>query len=405
MNLLIQSKNATILPVLIAATLACFALAPTAGALCQHGCDISLGNTFLGDNALLNDTTGYGDTAIGSTALLNNTSGQNSTAIGVQALYSNTIGNDNTGTGAFALYANTTGGGNTATGEGALSTNTSGFNNTAIGVAALNSATTPNENTAAGAGALRFDTTGANNTGIGTNALYNDTTGSGNTAVGHFAGMNRTTGSNNIDIGNVGVPGESNAIRLGTGGTQTATYIAGIATTPLATGDALAVGITPDGQLGVRACSARYKENIEPMDKASEAIHLLQPVTFRYKKELDPAGIPQFGLVAEEVEKVHPDLVARDEQGKPYAVRYEAVNAMLLNEFLKEHRKGEQQDRKIEELEWRTQQQGTTVTELRSQVQALTAAFKEQAAQMQKVSDQVRMSSSEAASHLLASKQ
>ena len=157
--------------------------------------------------------------------------------------------------------------------------------------------------------------------------------------MGVVAGFNLTTGDNNIDIGNGGVAGEAGIIRIGTAGTQTATFIAGIREAPLAHGAAVAVGITADGQLGVRASSARFKEAIKPMDKASEAIFSLQPVTFRYKKELDPQALPQFGLVAEQVAKVNPDLVARDAEGKPFTVRYEEVNAMLLNEFLKEHRK------------------------------------------------------------------
>jgi len=161
-------------------------------------------------------------------------------------------------------------------------------------------------------------------------------------------------------------------IRIGTEGTHTATYIAGIKEAPLVHGAALAVGITTDGQLGVRASSARFKEAIKPMDKASEAVLALKPVTFHYKKELDPDGVPQFGLVAEDVEKVNPDLVARDEQGRPYTVRYEAVNAMLLNEFLKEHRK-------VEKLEATVAQQRkdfeAAVTELKRQIQKVSAQF------------------------------
>ena len=159
---------------------------------------------------------------------------------------------------------------------------------------------------------------------------------------------------------------------------QKNTYIAGIYGVTVSRG--IGVIIDPDGHLGTTTSSAHYKEAIQPMDKASEAIHALKPVTFRYKKELDPEGIPQFGLVAEDVAKVNPDLVARDEEGKPYTVRYEAVNAMLLNEFLKEHRKGEQQDRKIEELE-------ATVAKLQS-------ALKEQAAQIRKVNDKVEINRS-----------
>ena len=155
--------------------------------------------------------------------------------------------------------------------------------------------------------------------------------------MGFEAGCNRTTGSNNIDIGNKGAAGKSNVIRIGTNGTQKNAYIAGISGVTVAGG--VGVIIDSDGHLGTVVSSARFKDEIKPMDKASEAILALKPVTFRYKHELDPEGIPQFGLVAEQVEKVNPDLVARDAEGKAYTVRYEAVNAMLLNEFLKEHRK------------------------------------------------------------------
>jgi len=183
---------------------------------------------------------------------------------------------------------------------------------------------------------------------FGFSALDANTTGNGNIALGSLAGASLTTGSNNIDIGNAGLAGESSTIRLGTIGTQTATFIAGISGVPI--GGGVPVAINSSGQLGVRASSARFKEAIKPMDKASEAILGLKPVTFRYKHELDPDGIPQFGLVAEEVEKVNPTLVARDEQGKPYTVRYEAVNAMLLNEFLKARRQIDAQQKQIEAL-------------------------------------------------------
>jgi hypothetical protein len=166
--------------------------------------------------------------------------------------------------------------------------------------------------------------------------------------LGYLAGKNLTTGDNNIDIGNQGVPGEANTIRIGTLGTQTATYLAGIygKTVPKST----PVFVNSDGKLGTITSSARFKDEIKSMDNASEAILALNPVTFRYKKEFDPEGIPQFGLVAEEVEKVNPALVVRDAAGKPYTVRYEAVNAMLLNEFLKEHRKMEQLKKQVERL-------------------------------------------------------
>ena len=225
-------------------------------------------------------------------------------------------------------------------------------------------------NTAIGVETLVRNTTGSSNTALGFFALINNTTGNNNIAVGEHAGSNLTIGSNNIDIGNFGKVGESNKIRIGTTGIQKATFIAGIRGVTVASGVGVIVGT--DGKLGTVVSSARFKEAIKPMDKASETILALQPVTFRYKHELDPDGIPQFGLVAEEVEKVNPDLVARDDDGKPYTVRYEAVNAMLLNEFLKEHRK-------VEELE-------ATVTQLQ-------AAFKTQAAQIQKVSSQLAAAS------------
>ena len=208
------------------------------------------------------------------------------------------------------------------------------------------------------------NTTGTNNTACGVSALSNNTTGSSNIALGASAGSNLTKGSNNIDIGGLGVAGESDTIRLGKAGVQTATFITGIRGATVAGG--VSVMVDGVGHLGTITSSARYKDAIKPMDKASEAILSLKPVTFRYKKDLDPNAIPQFGLVAEQVEKVNPDLVARDEEGKPYTVRYEAVNAMLLNEFLKEHRK-------VEELE------ATVVAQqkdFKSQIAALTATLK-----------------------------
>jgi trimeric autotransporter adhesin len=227
-----------------------------------------------------------------------------------------------------ALYNNSIGSENTAEGYGALYSNTSGLNNTAAGFQALYS-----------------NTTGGSNTAAGLNALFFNSTGSNNIALGFGAGASLTTGSNNIDIGNAGVGGESNTIRIGTSGTQTATYIAGIRGVAIA--GPQPVGINADGQLGVRASSAKFKEEIETMGNASEEILALRPVTFRYKKELDPKRAPQFGLVAEEVARVAPDLVTTDAESKPFTVRYEEVNAMLLNEFLKEHRRVESLEKAI----------------------------------------------------------
>jgi hypothetical protein len=260
--------------------------------------------------------------------------------------------------------------------------NIAGNDNTAAGYGAMLFNTTGNQNTGTGYFAVYQNTTGNNNTGHGYSALLNNTTGVGNIALGSFAGSNLTTGDNNIDIGNQGVAAEANTIRIGTVGTQTNTYMAGIHRTTVAKG--VAVIIDSTGHLGTKGSSERLKDAIKPMDKASEAILALKPVTFRYKQELDPEGVSQFGLVAEEVEKVNPDLVARDDQGKVYTVRYDAVNAMLLNEFLKEHRKVEQQEATITQLK----------EDFRVTVARLSERLEEQASQIQKVSAQVEMSRS-----------
>jgi hypothetical protein len=312
----------------------------------------------------------------------------NNTAEGDDALFSLTTGTENTALGFGALYSNTTGDSNTATGSLALFSNTTGVRNTANGFVALANNTTGERNTATGRGALANNTTGSSNTASGFNALRENTTGNSNIGLGNFAGSNLTTGDNNIDIGNVGVAGEANTIRIGTQGTQTATFIAGINGTAIGGGGST-VRVDANGQLGTAPSSARFKQNIHPMDKASEAIHALKPVTFHYKKELDPEGIPQFGLVAEEVAKVNPALVARDDKGKVYTVRYEAVNAMLLNEFLKEHRKVEAQQATITQLKSTVAQQKK---DFQATVAQLTARLDEQAAQIQKVSAQIELS-------------
>src|SRR5262249_40795260 len=286
-----------------------------------------------------------------------------------------------------ALNSNTTANYNTATGVNALLANTAGNGNTANGVQTLQSNTTGIGNTATGVNALLSNTTGDNNAASGRHALYYNTTGSNNIALGTNAGVNLTTGSNNIDIGNHGIAGESSAVRIGTAGAQTNTFIAGIAGVAV-TGSPVAVNSS--GQLGVAPSSARFKEQIEPMDRSSEAILFLKPVTFRYKEELDPDKIPQFGLVAEEVEKVNPDLVARGEDGKVMTVRYDAVNAMLLNEFLKEHRKVEEQQSAISELkaalakqQKQIEGQNATAIHQRAQIEALTAGLQKVTARVE----------------------
>ena len=228
-------------------------------------------------------------------------------------------------------------------------------------------------------------------------ALFRNTTGSSNIALGFHAGLNLTTGSNNIDIGNVGVAAEANTIRVGKVGTQQATFIAAISGKAVPGGVSVIVGA--NGRLGTVVSSQRFKTAIKPMEQASEAILALKPVTFRYKHELDPEGIPQFGLVAEEVEKVNSDLVARDETGKVYTVRYEAVNAMLLNEFLKEHRRVEEQGCEVQEqkstiseLKITVSKQEALIAQQQKEIETVVARLKEQDSKIQKVSAQVEMS-------------
>jgi uncharacterized coiled-coil protein SlyX len=338
-----------------------------------------------GAQALYFNTTGHENTAIGVQALYHNTTSKNNAATGLQALFSNTIGNGNTADGEQALYGNTTGSENTATGHTALLHNT-GSLNTADGAQALLSNTTGADSTAIGWQALVNNTVGTGNTAIGKQALGNNTTGSYNTAVGEYAGTG-TNGNYNVYIGGGGVAGDNQTIRIGS--SQAKTYIAGIGGT-FVTGGPVYIGA--NGQLGQPASSARFKGEIKPMDKASEAILALKPVTFRYKKELDPKGTPQFGLVAEEVEKVNPDLIARDAEGKPYTVRYEAVNAMLLNEFLEEHRKVEGQAATISQLKSTVAEQNATIAQQQKGMEAVTARLNEQAAQIQKVSAQLEAS-------------
>jgi len=373
MHPLIQLKNTTRL-ILIALLLACSPLSPGARAVVPApdggypGQNTAEGqsallhlaggtyNTALGWASLGINVTGNFNTGVGAATLLNNSASEN-TATGAGALLSNTVGSSNTANGAFALLNNTTGGANTATGYQALLNNTGGFDNVGTGLNALVS-----------------NTEGVYNTAYGDNALFN-TTGSSNIALGSFAGNELTTGNNNIDIGNRGVAGESDTIRIGDPtDAQTRTFIAGISGTTASGG--LAVYVNSNGRLGTTTSSARFKQDIHSMDRASETVLGLKPVTFRYKKDIDPDGIPQFGLVAEEVEKVNPDLIVRDKEGKPYSVRYDRVNAMLLNEFLKEHQKVEEQDRRLH-------QQRAMIAQQQKQIQALTEGLQQVSAQLE----------------------
>src|SRR6266478_3909396 len=311
--------------ILIALALACSAVSPSALAGNPHGSPTptptpSPSPTPVGDR-------GNENTAIGDGALFNLTSGVDNTAMGFQALFSNTTGSDNTAKGFGALFSNTTGRLNTATGSQALYSNTVGLANTAAGF----------------------------------QALLSNTTGSGNIALGFNAGSGVITASN---VTAIGIAGQDVANSCYIGRIFGATSSGGTA-----------VFVTADGKLGTATSSKRFKEDIKPMNNASEALLALKPVTFRYKKGIDPKSIPQFGLIAEDVEAVNPDLVVRDKEGKVNTVRYDAVNAMLLNEFLKEHKK-------VEQLKSIVAQQGEDMG-------VITAQLKAQAAQIHNVSAQL----------------
>ena len=328
-------------------------------------------NTATGAGALLSNTTGAVNTANGTFALFSNTEGSDNTAIGDRALFLNTTGSENTAIGYSALLTNATGNFNTASGSFALHGNTGGGGNTANGEAALFSNTTGDLNTANGYNALYSNTEGAGNTAIGEQALHSNTTSDADTAVGDHALAN-STGNNNTALGfsaGYNVTSASHVICIGTQGANVSNscYIDNIFNQSSPSGTA--VFVNSDGKLGTTVSSVRFKDDIKPMDKTSEAILALKPVTFRYKNEFDPTGTAQFGLVAEDVEKVNPDLVVRDKEGKPYSVRYDQVNAMLLNEFLKEHRKVQDQQEEIEALKAELREQRDLIQKVSAKIE------------------------------------
>jgi hypothetical protein len=346
-------------------------------------------NTAEGQNALLNLTTGGFNTAVGWLSLRSETSGSFNTAVGAATLFRNNA-NENTAIGIGALLSNTSGFGNTATGAFALFSNTGsaenlnqpsgdpGSLNTANGDRALFSSTTGTLNTALGANALFENTTGSGNTAVGTSTLVNSTSGNGNIALGFSAGNAVNIASNVIAIGTLGQD-VSNSCFIG----QIYTNIQ-----PQVGTDPDLVTINSDGRLGrANVSSRRYKHDIKPMHNASEVIYALKPVSFRYHQQYDASQTMAFGLIAEEVAEVNSDLVGRNRQGQPESVRYEQINAMLLNEFLKEHCKGEEQGRKIQE-------QQTTIAELKAEMKALAATVNEQASQLRKVSAQLEVANS-----------
>ena len=383
----------------VAFTLVCFALSPSvqgvvppppggypnfttaAGDHALQALTLGLGNTAIGTFSLFSVSTGNFNTAVGAgsldlntadantatgtAALLFNTTGTQNTAVGAAALEFNETGINNTSNGAFALFSNTTGNNNTSNGAFALANSVGADDNTATGYEALLSNATGAGNTAVGFLALSGNTGGSANTAVGNQALLATTTGDGNVALGFGAGAQQTTGSDNVYIGTgmQGVAGESDAC-----------YIANIFGQTSANG--IAVLVNSSGKLGTTTSSRRFKQDVKPMNESSEALFELTPVTFRYKKEIDPQGKSQFGLVAEDVEKVNRDLVVRDKEGKPYSVRYDQVNAMLLNEFLKEHRT-------VQELKSNAAKQDATIALQQKQIEVLTAGLQRVSARLE----------------------
>jgi hypothetical protein len=384
--LLIAVASATV-ALAQAGTDTCAGLGTTIGGTCTPVTNPVSGNnnnTALGSNVLVNNTTGGDNTAIGVNALVDNISGGSNTATGVNALFSNTTGESNTATGVEALFSNTMGANNTAIGSGTLGFNTIGGDNTAAGVSALGENTTGGGNTASGsealvlntsgsfnsasgADALFENTTGNNNTAAGENALLFNTTGGNNVGIGNNGGSNLTTGDNNIDIFDPGVAGEANTIRIGTQGTQTVTFVAGIfGGATIKKGCDVEVDAT--GMLGCAKSSARYKRDIRDMGDASDKLMKLRPVTFQYKG--DSSGVEQYGLIAEEVEKVYPELVVDNKDGKAETVAYQVLPAMLLNEVQKERRDSERKTAQIAKL-------SAQIAEMKASMREQRASFEE----------------------------
>jgi len=370
----------------VAFTLICFALLQRAqGVVPPPPGGYPNFTTAAGDHALQALTIGVGNTAIGTFSLFSVTTGNFNTAVGAGSLDLN-LGDSNTASGAAALLLNTIGTENTAVGTAALEFNDTGDRNTAVGAFALFN-NTGDFNTATGRNALRSNTIGTSNTANGIHALISNTGGGFNTASGIQALQNNTTGNNNTALG-AGAGGHvttaDNVICIGSVGENVSDtcFIGSIRGVTTQNANAIPVLIDTAGQLGTMSSSRRFKEEIKPMESASEAILDLKPVTFEYKS--DKTDTPQFGLIAEEVADVNPDLVVCDEKGEIYSVRYEAVNAMLLNEFLKEHKQFIEEQRKVEE-------QGATIARQQKQIDALTAGLQKVSAQLEvsKVKPQV----------------
>ena len=362
-------------------------------------------NTADGDHALFNVTTGTGNAAFGWFSLFSDTDASFNTGVGAGTLVLSTA-NNNTAVGAAALLLNSTGNQNTAVGVSALLNNADGIQNIAMGELALNANTSSFDNTAVGFIALQTNTTGSSNTAVGAAALLNNVSGNDNQAFGRGA-LRFATGSNNIAIGReagANMTTADNVISIGSPGDGTAfatsdrCFIGNIRGVTVGNGDGINVIVDSDGQLGTSNSSRRFKKDIKPMDQTSEAILALKPVTFHYKNQdtKKAENTPQFGLIAEDVAQINSDLVVRDADGEPFTVRYDAVNAMLLNEFLKEHKKVEEQQINITQLNSKLASQAAIIAQQQKGMEVIIAQLKEQATQIQKVSAQIELNKSAA---------
>jgi hypothetical protein len=346
---------------------------PGAGNLGTSGYGL---NSAFGINALSSITTGVYNAAFGYAALSSNTTGSSNSAFGRNALRYNTTGGVNSAFGARALESNTTGSYNSAFGRNAMDFNTTGSYNAAFGRTALRYNTTASNNAAFGTHALRHNITGQSNSALGSDALHNSTTASNNIAVGRDAGINQTTGGNNIYLANEGVAGESGQIKIGTAGSHTQATIAGISGSTSAGG--IGVLVNASGVLGTTTSSARFKQDVRDMGGASDVLMRLRPVTFRYTEDAvgaQDAKTPQYGLIAEEVAEVAPELVAPDLDGKPYSVKYHELPALLLNELQEQDRTNAEQQRTIETQERTLSEQRAQIAALSERMEALNAAL------------------------------
>lgn len=342
-------------------------------------------NSAFGSSALLANSTGSDNAAFGFDALAANTTGQQNSAFGTLALLANTTGSQNSAFGYYALGSNKTGGANVAFGANALASNISGLQNATVGLFGMQANTAGSWNVAIGNQALKLNaignsnsafgfrsleaSTGDANTALGYWALVNLATGSANVAVGNGAGFALTAGSNNVYIENAGASNDSGTIRIGTAGLHTTTYVAGISGATVASGVGVYIGA--DGQLGTATSSRRYKEAIADIGAGSEVLMKLRPVSFYYRPDLDATHTRQYGLVAEDVAEIAPELVLRDEMGAPQTVRYHFINAMLLNEVQKQRRLVDEQRQLAEEQRRENEEQETTIASQQSKIQDL----------------------------------